>query len=226
MKYAAVALVVTTLASGQTFDAARLRTGRFVYRTVANGKDAGGSEITISRDGNFRFTNHVTGQFVQDWEATTTAAFAPIAAKLTFGEDRKPSFELVYRDRRVAGAAWSRQTAMKRDVQASIVPDTVDQRIDWAAVMSAELTGGREFRFHVYDPGAGNSLVTAVVSGPETVEVPAGKFTAMRVVYRIDKAGGSEVYLLLTNREGPRMLLKEEFPNGAVTELVEAAFQH
>jgi len=226
MKYVALALVLTALASGQTFDAARLRTGRFVYRTVANGRDVGGSEITVSRDGNFRFTNHVTGQFVQDWEAIATAAFTPISARLTFGEDRKPSFELVYRDGRVAGAAWSRQTAVKRVVEATIVPDTVDQRIDWAAVMSADLTAGREFRFHVYDPGAGNSLVTSSVSGPETVEVPAGKFTAMRVVYRIDKAGGSEVYRLLTNRERPRMLLKEEFPNGAVTELLAAPFQH
>lgn len=222
MKFTALTLVLAALASGQIFHAERLRMGRFIYRTVANGKDAGSSEITISRDGNFRFTNHVTGQFVQDWEAIATEVFKPVSAKLTFGEDRKPSFELTYRDGRVTGSAWSRQTAVKRDVQATIVPETVDQRIDWAAVMSAELVPEHGFQFHVYDPGAGNSLVTATVSGPETIEVPAGKFMAMRVVYRIDKAGGSETYRLLTNREGPRMLLKEEFPNGAVTELIEA----
>jgi hypothetical protein len=32
--------------------------------------------------------------------------------------------------------------------------------------------------------------------------------------------GSAEVYQVLTNREGLRMLLKEEFPDGAVTELL------
>ena len=52
--------------------------------------------------------------------------------------------------------------------------------------------------------------------------MPAGTFSGVRVIYRIEKAGGPEIYQVLTNAKGPRMMLKEEFPNGAVTELVEA----
>jgi len=87
--------------------------------------------------------------------------------------------------------------------------------------MAQDMVPGREFGLHVFDPGAGNSRVTGRIVGPETVHVPAGTFAAMRIVYRIEKARGTEVYQILTNRDGPRMALKEEFPNGTVSELVQ-----
>ena len=49
----------------------------------------------------------------------------------------------------------------------------------------------------------------------------SGTFEAVRIIYRIEKTRGPEVYQILTNRDGPRMVLKEEFPNGAVSELVQ-----
>ena len=42
----------------------------------------------------------------------------------------------------------------------------------------------------------------------------SGTFEAVRIIYRIEKTRGPEVYQILTNRDGPRMVLKEEFPNG------------
>jgi len=72
-----------------------------------------------------------------------------------------------------------------------------------------------------FDPGTGTSRVTGRIAGTETVRVPAGIFEAVRIVYRIEKARGAEAYQILTNRDGPRMALKEEFPNGAVSELVQ-----
>ena len=84
-----------------------------------------------------------------------------------------------------------------------------------------DLVPGHEFAFHVFDPVTGTSRVTGRIGGPESVRVPAGIFEAMRIVYRIEKARGTEVYQILTNRDGPRMALKEEFPNGAVSELVQ-----
>ena len=61
----------------QAADANLLQTGRFLYRTTIDGKDAGASEITIRRpeNSNFVFTNHVTGAFVQQWEAIAGANF-------------------------------------------------------------------------------------------------------------------------------------------------------
>ena len=37
---------------------------------------------------------------------------------------------------------------------------------------------------------------------------------------RIEKPDGKETYQVLTNATGARILLKEEFPNGAITELL------
>ncbi len=206
-------------------DAGLLQTGLFVYGTLMNGKDAGGSEISIHQvAGTFVFTNQVTGEFKQRWEAVATPMFAPISAKLAFGDGERlsPAFELHYKDGRVTGFRLEKPHAAdsaRLNVDAAVVAGTVDQRIDWAAAISETLVVGREFIFHVYDPGTGLSRVTGRVVGLETVRVPAGVFDGARILYRIEKDKGMEEYQVLTNRSGPRMLLKEEFPNGAVTEL-------
>jgi hypothetical protein len=183
-------------------------------------------EITIRKlqaSGNFIYQNKVTGQSSQQWEAIATASFAPISAKLAFGEsaNMRRAFELTYQAGRVTGFALTKQHS-ERKIDVEVMPDTVDQRIDWAAAMSEELTTNGEFAFHVFDPGIGNSRVIGRIAGPETIRVPAGTFEAVRIVYRIEKAGGAETYQLLTNRQGPRILLKEEFPNGASSVLTEA----
>lgn len=216
-------------ASDSKLNARRLKTGRFLLRELLNGKEVGNGELSIRElpnSGNFVYTNGETGQFAQQWEAIATPAFVPVSAKLAFGEGDKmrPAFELKYQDGRVTGFALQKhgsEAPSKVTVNAEVPPDTVDQRIDWAAVMSQDLVPGREFEFHVFDPGTGITHVRGRVTGPETVHVPAGTFAAMRVVYRMEKSSGTEVFQLLTQREGPRMLLKEEFPDGSVSELVE-----
>jgi hypothetical protein len=226
----AVALAPVTAASpgSSEANASQLRTGRFSYRTTMQERDAGSSEISIREGasrGTFVYSNHVTGQFSQQWEAIASANFAPISAKLSFGDGEalRPAFELQYKNGRVTGfvVPLHSDSGGKRKVDVKVMPDTVDQRIDWAAAISQkELIRGREFAFHVFDPGSGNSQVTARVVGAEQVQVPAGNFEAVRIIYEIQKSSGTEVYQVLTNLNGPRMLLKEEFPNGAVTELV------
>jgi hypothetical protein len=201
--------------------ARHLKMGHFLYRTVINGQTAGDSEISIQKlpnSQNFIYANRVSGAFDQQWEAVATPSFGPISAKLTFGGagQKRPEFELNYEKGRVTG--WA---SGKGQIDVEVLPDTVDQRIDWAAAMSQDLVPGHEFAFHVFDPVTGTSRVTGRIAGPETVRVPAGIFEAMRIVYRIEKARGAEVYQILTNRDGPRMALKEEFPNGAVSELVQ-----
>ena len=209
------------------FDAERLRAGVFRYRTVVDGKEAGGSRIEIRRSGSgdFVYTNVVEGAFSQSWEAVASRAFAPRSARLTrgAGKDARAVFELAYSGGRVKGFASSANGG-RRPVDDAVAADTVDQRIDWAAAMARkDLVPGSGFAFHVYDPGTGHSRVTARVVGLETVRVPAGTFEAVRVVYRIAKNRGTETYDALFRKEIPRLLVKETFPNGAVTELVEAA---
>jgi hypothetical protein len=201
-----------------------LKAGRFQYRTLVNGKDAGTHEISISKSGTdrFIFTNKVSGAFAQQWEAVATAMFAPVSAKISFGEGDKlqPRFELNYRDDHAIGWRIDKSTNNRIDVDVKVLPDTVDQRIDWAAAMSQELIPGHEFSFSVFDPVTQISRVTRRVVGTETVNVPAGTFEAIRIAYTMDKPGGKETYHGLTNAKGARVLLKEEFPKGAIVELV------
>jgi hypothetical protein len=48
------------------------------------------------------------------------------------------------------------------------------------------------------------------------LQVPAGALDT----YRIEKATGTETYHLLVTRDLPRMLLREDFPDGIAAELV------
>jgi hypothetical protein len=209
---------------GSRPNAEQLKTGRFLYRTLLNGKDAGTNEISIFKLGpdRFMFTNHVSGAFAQQWEAVATAIFGPVSAKLTFGEGDKlqPRFQLNYGDGRAIGWRLEKSTGKKIDIDVKVLPDTVDQRIDWAAAISQELALRHEFTFSVFDPVTQISRVTGRFVGTETVNVPAGTFAAIRIAYSIEKSDHTEKYQVLTNAAGARILLKEEFPDGAVTELV------
>ena len=65
------------------------------------------------------------------------------------------------------------------------------------------------------------SLVSAEVGPLERIEVPAGSFAAYRVVYRVEKEKATEKYTVFVSRDLPRVLLREEFPNGSIDELIE-----
>jgi hypothetical protein len=209
-------------------DATRLQTGSFSFRTLVEGKEVGRSRIQIHRaadSGNYVFSNLVTGSFNQSWEAVATPRFAPVSAKLSFGQGSgaPTAFELSYQGNRVTGFMASRKEPSKRrEIDENASDDTVDQRIDWAAVMALkEYVEGKEFQFHVYNPGTGNSVVSGRIGKSETTAVPAGSFETVRVSYRIDKRGRSETYEVFVTKQAPRFLVKEKFPNGSAVELVE-----
>jgi len=58
---------------------------------------------------------------------------------------------------------------------------------------------------------------------PISAKLTFGEGDNHRVAF--EKPTGLEVYQVLTKRSGLRILLKEEFPNAAVTELVEVKDQ-
>jgi hypothetical protein len=232
MRFVPIVCLTLAIASGQEarpdFDAGRLRTGSFSFRTLANGKEVGRSRIQIRRSddsGNYIFSNLVIGSFSQSWEAVTLPTFAPVSAKLSFGEGSaaRSAFELSYQGNRVTRFVTPRnEPSKRREIDETISDDTVDQRIDWAAVMALkEYVEGQEFQFRAYDPGTGNSLVSVRIGKSETTAVPAGSFETVRVSYRIDKRGGAETYEVFVTKQAPRFLVKEKFPNGSVSELVE-----
>ena len=106
-----------------------------------------------------------------------------------------------------------KSTANKVEVDVKVLPDTVDQRIDWAAAMSQDLVPGHEFAVLSFDPATQISHVTGRVVGPETVTVPAGTFAAIRSIdYTMEKPDHKETYKVLTNATGARILVKGGVP--------------
>lgn len=173
------------------------------------------------------FSNVVTGSFSQSWEAVALPTFAPVSAKLSFGQGAaaRPAFELAYHGNRVTGfVILQKEPSKRRELDETVTGDTVDQRVDWAAVMALkEYVEGQEFRFHVYDPRTGNSLVTVRIGGIGTTVVPAGLFETVQVSYQIDKNDGAQTYEVFITKQPPWVVVKEKFPNGSVSELLELA---
>jgi Protein of unknown function (DUF3108) len=210
------------------FDAGRLRQGRFVYQTTLAGQDAGTSTISVARldAQTYRLHNEVTGNFRQTWETTASPAMQPLAATLGLGadDDKGRTMRLSYDGRVVTGSATRivPSDGPRTDhVSAQLPPDIVDQRVDWAALMALPLEGPGAVKFAVYDPWTGISPVVARFGRTEPVTVPAGTFSVLRVVYRIEKAArGVEQYELWVSETVPRFLVREDFPNGATTQLV------
>jgi hypothetical protein len=208
--------------------AERLKKGTFLYREREGNSELGQTTITIQRlpgSPNFRFTADISGKFAQQWESIASPAFDPISAKLSFGEppDSVPAFELRYAQGRVTGFATERTGPAKgtnRPVDSPVPPNTVDQRIDWAAAMAGDLEPGKQFAFDVYDPGTNISRVSGQVGPVERVQVPAGAFDAYRLIYQMRKSTGAEHYQSLVTKDVPRILLREEFPDGVAGELV------
>lgn len=232
MCFVAIGCLLLAIASGQDgrpdLDAGRLQIGSFSFRTLANGKEVGRSRIQIHKaadSGNYVFSNLVTGSFSQSWESVATPKFVPVSARLSFGQGSaaRTAFNLSYHSNRVTGFIASQKDPLKkREVDETIADDTVDQRIDWAAVMALEkYFEGKEFQFHVYDPGTGSSLVSARIGKSETTAVSAGSFETVQVSYRIEKRGGAETYEVFVAKQAPRFLVREKFPNGSIIELVE-----
>jgi hypothetical protein len=150
---------------------------------------------------------------------------SPVSASLSMGEDAcvTPRFELKYGAGRVTGFSLSHQDGaapVRRPVDDAVPAKTVDQRIDWAYVMTTDLRAGLNFAFGVYDPGTGVSKVVAKVGAVERVEVPAGSFDAYRITYEMTKSRGVETYVVFASTESPRMMLREDFQNHVVAELV------
>jgi hypothetical protein len=171
MRFVAIACLAFATASGQEtrpdLDTGRLQTGSFTFRMLVDGKEAGRSQIQIRRSTDsqhYAFSNLVIGSFSQSWEAVASPTFAPVSAKLSFGQGSaaRTAFELSYQGDRVTGFVIPRKEPSKRrEVNEAITDDTVDQRIDWAAVMALkEYIEGQKFQFRVYDPGTGSSLVS------------------------------------------------------------------
>ncbi|HEX3966426.1 MAG TPA: hypothetical protein VHW70_00545 [Edaphobacter sp.] len=211
------------------FDARRLLTGTFHYRDYTRESPDGQSVIKVEKvpgGTSYVFSNVANGSSSQHWRALISPDFTPLSADLTFGSGAaaRKVFSLSYQSAHVSGFFVPEPRvsgSAARPVNESVAPDTVDQRVDWAAVMSLKkYIPSQRILFHVYDPKAGNSTVVATVISHETIHVDAGTFQVARIVYQIAKSTGSEIFEVFVNSAAPRFLVKEVFPNGLISELV------
>lgn len=184
-----------------------------------HGREVGRSRLTIRQlpgPERYEFSANITGDADQRWTAVASSSFEPISAAITFGHDPAPRFSLAYHDGRVTGFVVR---GSRRTVDTIVPAGIVDQRIDWAAVMASDLAPGREFQFSVYDPSIGVSPVTVTVGDVRHLTVQAGTFDVYPIMYRIAKATGFEQYEVFATRVAPRMLVREVFPDGVMTDL-------
>jgi hypothetical protein len=219
---------------GRQIDARRLQTGEFTYRDSAKNKVLGESSISIrldAHDTNYRFSVQTTGYADQHWESVASPSLSPISARLSFGKgaDQPAAFQLDYSNGKVTGFALGRHSSELKSqipVNASIDSNTVDQRIDWATVMAFDLRKGSRFGFNVYDPVTGSSEVRARVSPRRRIDVPAGTFHVLAVTYWVKKSTGAERYIVYATETLPRFMVREDFPDGTISELSRADVQH
>lgn len=207
--------------SEQPFDATRLRTGRFDYRMIKAGKEIGKFVVTVGNAaGNFRFTGEAAG-FNQKWESIATPSFQPVSAmlRMQLRDGKMYSMNLKYGDGSVTGSE-QKESSPANQIDNPIPLGAVDQRIDWAAAMSSGLEVGDKFSFTVFDPSTGVSQVTGEIARTERIDVPVGVYDTIRIIYRIEKPKGTERYEVLATRGLPRMMVREDFPNGTSSELV------
>jgi hypothetical protein len=204
------------------FDATRLRTGGFDYRMMKDSKEIAKATLTIEKtpDGNLRFTGEFAG-FNQKWESIATPMFNPVSAmlRMQLRDGKMYLMNLKYGDGHVTGSE-QKESSPSNKIDNHVPQGTVDQRIDWAAAMSRALEVGDKFDFTVFDPATGVSRVRGEVVRDEKIIVPAGAFDTLRVIYQIQKSKGTERYEVLATKNLPRMMVREDFPDGTSSELV------
>jgi hypothetical protein len=212
------------------FDAHRLKTGTFIYRDTSDNGDVGQSKVTVEKipgANTYSFSTVVSGKFSQRWRAVTTSGFDPISANLSFGEGSgTPVFNLNYTTGRVTGFVVDRKgptAGTKRPVKDVVPKGIVDQRLDWAAVTASNLKSGGAFEFDVYDPSTGISHVVVRIGQVQALLVPAGELETFPVTYEIKKRTATECYRLFVSKEEPRILVREEFPDGTQSDLASSA---
>lgn len=212
------------------FDAHRLKTGTFIYRDREDKGDIGQSKVTVEQTpgaNTYSFSTVVSGKFSQRWRAVTTSGFDPISANLSFGEGSgAPAFDLKYAADRVTGFVVDRKgprAGTKRPVKDAVPRGIVDQRLDWAAVTASNLKSGGAFEFDVYDPSSGISHVEVRIGQVQALRVPAGEFETFPVLYEIKRRTASERYRVFVSKEEPRILVREEFPDGTQSDLASIA---
>lgn len=206
-----------------SFDASRLKEGRFVYRTTLKGEFIGETVLEIRRvDATWHITMDAP-KIEQSWEATVDRSFSPLSAHLKMKKRNGPyEMTLVYAGGEVRGE--ERDADGVSPVAAKLSGVVLDQRVDWAAVMAlappATSSRGSSAEMSVFDPSTGLSRMLGEVGDARILSGLFGEAMSVALSYRICKRDHVENYVVHATRRTPRYMLREDMPNGLVSELI------
>lgn len=205
--------------SHPTFDAALLKEGRFIYRTTLKGESLGETAIEVRRDGARFVISMSAPEVAQAWKATVERSFAPLSASLQMkGRKGAYAMELKYAGAKITGE--EREAGVTRPVNASAQGVLIDQRVDWAAVMASNAPAQTSIALRVFDPSTGSSEMLGKIGGTQAMRGAWGELEAIRLDYTICKRDHLEEYTVYATRGTPRYMLREDMPNGLVSELI------
>jgi hypothetical protein len=194
------------------FDASLLKEGRFTYRTTSKGEFVGETVLEIRRAGdNWRITMNAP-KIAQSWQAVVDRSFAPRSAHLAMRTRTGPyEMSLQYAGNEVTGE--ERRADGLKPVRATLSGVVLDQRVDWAAMMALKTApkAAASWAMFVFDPSTGAS---------QMLGEGGGDAKTLQLRYRICKRDHVESYTVHANRDTPRYMLREDMPNGLVSELV------
>jgi hypothetical protein len=202
-----------------TFDAAQLKEGRFVYHTTLKGESLGETVLEIRRAGSNYVISMSAPAIAQSWKATVARSFAPLSASLEMRGKKGPySMALEYDGAKISGE--EREGGVTRPVGAVAKGVVLDQRVDWAAIMAANAPATSSIALHVFDPSTGSSSMLGKIGGTQAMRGAWGEAPAIRLDYTICKRDHLEEYTVYATFETPRYMLREDMPNGLVSELI------
>lgn len=204
-----------------TFDATLLKEGRFTYHTTLKGKSLGETVLEIRRVGpNYRITMSAP-KIAQSWDATVRRSFAPLSAQLKMVARGAPyEMNLDYDGRKIRGE--ERKNGVATPVSATSQGIVIDQRVDWASMMALVAPAGSSMTVSVYDPSTSFSPLLGMVGSTQAMSGAWGgeAVPAVRLDYTICKHDHIETYTVFATAATPRTMLREDMPNGLVSELI------
>jgi hypothetical protein len=201
------------------FDAALLKEGRFTYHTTLEGESLGNTIIEIRRMGkNYRITMNAA-DIGQSWQATVRPSFAPLSAHLEMRSRGAPyAMDLTYDGARITGE--ERKGGVATPVSVASDGIVIDQRVDWAAMMAIGPSSGSPVMMRVFDPSTGFSQMLGKAGTAPPLKGAWGSAAAVRFDYSICKRDHVESYTVFASESKPRYMLREDMPNGLVSELI------
>ncbi|HEU4885374.1 MAG TPA: insulinase family protein [Longimicrobium sp.] len=197
-------------ASGESFDASRLRPYTAEYEIAAQGNPIGRLTNTLAREGD-GWKHAMDGSF-GPVQQTITSVWGPAWEPRTYVETYAGAFEgraevRVENGRFTGTAQMPPQAGGSKTFDAEAIAGAAWSQMEDAMLSTADLAEGKTIVIPVFNTSTGAAgPVTYTVGAVESVTVPAGTFQA----YRVSSTGGSSAMTLWLRAEGPHIVVKQE----------------